>query len=139
MGLRDWISRAFSSSKALYRWHEPVGSHVAAGGDWLRRLALVLAASAALTGLLPVLFGLNNAPPSARWAAPFGLLFGGGIAAPFLLLSGDNASGQVREEGIYRKRVYASLPRLGACQKRWPNAVTAASGHAARTESARAG
>ncbi len=61
MGLRDWISRAFSSSKALYRWHEPVGSHVAAGGDWLRRLALVLAASAALTGLLPVLFGLNNA------------------------------------------------------------------------------
>ncbi|HEX5106760.1 MAG TPA: hypothetical protein VFV87_23230 [Pirellulaceae bacterium] len=120
MGLRH-LMQGLGFWTDVFKFSEPSLLRVRLRGDWWLRLAIALGAAGAGTGLLLVLFAINNQPPN-----PLFTLIGGlvafVIAAGFLFHGASSAGGRVRvcQEGIQRKRSYAGFGAQMFEEANWP-------------------
>jgi len=109
MGLWDILTKPIGGSGLS--WNEPFMFRIRLRGDLWIRLVTMLGVWLAATGVMLVLFTLNNDPPGIGIALGLGAVFGLGPAALCLFVLRDHVSGRVivDKRCLRRRTTYAGF------------------------------
>ena len=123
MGIKEFLTTPINfGSSEKYHWNEPILYRIRLRGDLWLRLIIVASMWGAGTGILLMLFSINNNPPGPGTAVFLGAAFALGPAMGTLFWRRRLTSGRIflRPADLQRTSTSWGLPLMQSNLWRWP-------------------